>query len=56
MTCTNNIECVRRDTIRAMDANATNAVLGANSAIAFKQRGIFVEVKLINVGDSVFNH
>ena len=28
------LECVWRDTIRAMDTNAANAVLGANSAIA----------------------
>jgi len=52
--------CVRGD-IRVMDANATNAVLEANSAtalansmndpsvalVAFNQRDIFVEVKLM---------
>jgi len=34
-TCTvaSDVGCVRGDTIRAMDTNATNAVLGANSAI-----------------------
>jgi len=54
-------ERVRGDTIRAMDANATNAVLEASSVIAlasfmndpsvallaFNQRNIFVEVKLM---------
>jgi len=54
--------CVRGDTIRAMDANTTNTVLGANNAIAlassmnessvalvvaFKQRDIFVEIRLM---------
>ena len=52
--------CVRGDTIHATDANATNAILGTNSAIAlassindpsvvlvtFNQKDIFVEVKL----------
>jgi len=49
--------CVREDTIRAMDANVTNVVLEANSAIALassmndpnvgrvNQRDILVEVK-----------
>jgi len=54
-----------RGDIHAMDANVTNAVLGANSAIAlasfmndpsaalvvFNQRDIFK----VNVGDSVIN-
>jgi len=56
--CTTHIEYVRGDTIR-MDTNVTDTVLGANSAlalanffsndssVAFKQRDIFVEVKLM---------
>ena len=64
--------CVRGETIRAMDANATNAVLGANSAIAlassmndpsvalvvFNQRDIFIKIKLMYgiQSPTVFNH
>jgi len=61
LTRREHLGCVRGDTIRTMNANATNAILGANSAIAlassmndfskalvaFNQRDIFVEVELM---------